>query len=489
VSPLAEDARRRAEAALDGAEKPAAVKALSTGFAETGDPALLGACAASVSLKASSIDFDQSVLMGVHAVLFSRAAEIGVEAARSIHVELLAPAHFSLVARLRKALQPALATPAAEPAPENRVLLVTPQVLGKRHAATWRALELCARLQGEHGRDVLILNTNGWPMHPASTFRPAWTATRPPHQGMIQLDYHGQRIRVFCVPPAPDLLTRTRTAIAATHAFNPAVALSQGAMHPAGDLVSETRPVVYLPTTSLEPIARAHLFVDFAGNYAEPEIDHAGLHGLAPEVRAFRLEFAAREPADAEPITREALGLPEDAFVAAVAGTRLDRELGAPFQAMMAEILARSARVRFLVVGSAPTLADPLKAMSDRLAIAPYTDRLSAHFSLADAYLAPPRIGGGRTAWLAAQAGLPAVYLDFGDVSTALGREHAVADLEALRDAIVAMAEDPGAAAAWRARAEAVRAGIAAREDGMDALLRCMDDAPALFSARTEAAA
>ena len=171
--------------------------------------------------------------------------------------------------------------------------------------------------------------------------------------------------------------------------------------------------------------------------------------------------------------SRHSLDLDEEAFVVVAVGSPIWRK-GPDLFVHLADRLARRVQpVRMRWLGADPVVPHPdlVTPLADRARLEleavvdflPPTDRVFDHLRCADAFVLTSREDANPLVCLeAAAVGLPVVCFDNGGIPAALGPEACIdvpyPDIEAMADALVALAEDePGRRARGRAAAAAVR--------------------------------
>lgn len=271
-------------------------------------------------------------------------------------------------------------------------------------------------------------------------------------------------------------------------ALAPRLVVGIGNMVHVADLAAAGCPTLALPLTFTLPIGGAHgVLGDLDGRLGSWERpDLAGFP--LPVIHRFGGHFALKPPA--APLTRAALGLPDNAFVFVAIGSRLAREIDPAYEAVLARILDAAPGSWLLCVNLAGhAFATPALRDHPRIRLAPATEE-RAVYPVCDAYLNPPRVGGATSAFHALHDGLPVVTFPDGDVARLVQQPRTSADPDAYVAQAVALATDPATLA--RARAD-IRDNLLPALTDRDAIVRdlatLIDLARAEFDRRqTEAA-
>jgi glycosyltransferase involved in cell wall biosynthesis len=171
--------------------------------------------------------------------------------------------------------------------------------------------------------------------------------------------------------------------------------------------------------------------------------------------RLFHMHPGFSAPAETPPVTRAELGLPQEAFVFAVVGGRLDDEVDGRFLDLLESIVEHpSAHIAMMgrfeqfeaVVGTRARL-------SGRVSFLGYRTDLLATLRTCNAFLNPNRTGGGRSGAYAQYAGLPVLSLRHGDVASTIGEENGCDSYTDMAQRALRLISDPCEQAQGRAAA------------------------------------
>lgn len=128
-------------------------------------------------------------------------------------------------------------------------------------------------------------------------------------------------------------------------------------------------------------------------------------------------------------LTRKQLDLPEDKFLIAVVGNRLDLECGTEFVALLKRMLQNNPMIGIVIIGETKNLNTHFSE-NDNIYFIGYQEYLQNVYDILDLYLNPVRAGGGYSSQMAMQAGLPVVTMPGGDVAYMTGEDFIVTDYE-----------------------------------------------------------
>ena len=236
------------------------------------------------------------------------------------------------------------------------------------------------------------------------------------------------------------LLQRWRDILPAIAQFDPDGILLVGLYSPLAAALFAVRPVVGMSSHTLPPLAPLDVWLSADETLAPGPVAWSSAFPL-PQVHFH--PYRIKRPQGPWALTRNALGLAEDAVIWLTVGARLGQEIsGAWAQRMIAE-LKRQPRVVWLLVGGngelPPALAAAPAAQLRVLALRP---DIGGILQLSDIYVNPPRMGGGFSVAEAMAAGLPVVSFADSDGGDKVG-ELALADPEAYMQRLAALTASP----------------------------------------------
>lgn len=324
-------------------------------------------------------------------------------------------------------------------APNDRVLVLTEQFIAPPHAPSKDALDYARAFQ-DLGREVMIASTCALGRQLYSPLLPGSRCNLIEGlAGATALAFEGRTFRYH--QPASGLFNNATLAesLAAIEAFDPALALVVGGQNLVGELLARRSFVVQYPTFAGLPTTKAFRFFTWRA-LSEDETATLARLGLADQ-HLFAHHPGFEPPARTQALTRAQFGIPEDAFVFAVAGMRLGLDVDEAFLDLMRDIRARRPDAHFVFIGEFDGYDERIGALADGASFIGFHSDILSAYALCDAYINPTRKGGGSAIVHALSAGLPALSVAFGDAYEAVRGLPPLADYDALAHAACALAE------------------------------------------------
>lgn len=154
-----------------------------------------------------------------------------------------------------------------------------------------------------------------------------------------------------------------------------------------------------------------------------------------------------------EPMDRTALGLSEDHFVIATVGNRLGIELDETYITGMELAVRDRPKAVWMVVGGLPeNLVDACQqVLGPKFLHIPFSPILGRLMTVVDVFANPFRVGGGRSGYLALEAGAAVLTLGQGDVATAIPEDVRAQDPEDYFRRLELLIDEPDLLRAYKA--------------------------------------
>lgn len=313
-------------------------------------------------------------------------------------------------------LQTRLETPV-----EKRIVIVTQQLLGQRHAPSLDAYEFAHMLQNDFGKQVLIINSIEFGKTPLSPLQPAFIGNVVDEwQGVRNVAYKGGDILSF--QPDGDCFTHKAMlqSVTAIQKFQPSMILSIGTRNFIADLFGKDVFTFMYPTGQGIPVTSNNYFMTW-NNPGPEDWNHVEAERLQSQY-LFAMHPGFEPPAKMGEMSRKQFDIPENAFVILVIGARLGAEIDDSFIRMMTDI-SQEEKAFFVFVGHFNGYKDIFlaeKSLSERHCYIGFQQDISSVMTLGDAYINPKRRGGGSVIIYAMAHSLPALSLPYGDAYEAV---------------------------------------------------------------------
>lgn len=316
---------------------------------------------------------------------------------------------------------------------ENLVVVFANQVLGLQHGPTQTIFDRSYSLKTCFNKEVFIINSAEMPRSTVLPFFDPLVAnfiTDYNDIGTIRAGELGGFSFYQCKKVMPDE-TEIRKVLNFIQANKPAFILNIGGGNITADLCSSMVPVVTMACSFDLPATEGTFSV-----LARPlnQEDRQLLEACNVEIdRVFESEYTYRIPSCSIQLSRQDLGIPETSFAIGIVGYRLDKEISDKFAQDLNKMLLRNPNFFLVFIGGFERYKQlrsthgGIKRQSVYLGT---RGDLSAVLGCCDAYLNPPRLGGGTSAVMALAQGLPAFTFNFGDVAHAVGARYHIESLD-----------------------------------------------------------
>ncbi|MBM7868334.1 hypothetical protein GTO89_15880 [Heliobacterium gestii] len=312
--------------------------------------------------------------------------------------------------------------PAAERDSE-RVVVITNQYLGLQHGPTMTALDRAHALQSKLGKKVVLINAAEMPRSLPLPFFLPFLATFKGNLSRIDLTrFQGQAFPFYqCKDEMPNVEEMMKI-LAFIKEIRPAFILSIGGNNITADLCSRIAPVATLGCVSGLAVSEGQFFLPW-GDLVKEDEEKATQLGIAAE-RIISCDFTFYIRPQRKKLSRADLGIDEKAFVLAIVGGRLDEEVQPAYAQELDRFLEGNPEAFIAFAGHFERYEKYRAAypsFAGQSCFAGYQDDILAFNEVCDAYLNPPRTGGGTSALEALYMGNPVFTQPRGDVAYVAG--------------------------------------------------------------------
>jgi UDP-N-acetylglucosamine:LPS N-acetylglucosamine transferase len=345
--------------------------------------------------------------------------------------------HKSILAEYEKALPESPKWIPATERNKNIVIVMTNQILGIAHGPTQTALDRCHTLQAM-GKNVFLINTAEMPKQLYLPFyEGAVFNFIEEYSSINSFEYLGKDVPFYqCREEMPNITEMTRI-VNLIAEMKPDFILSVGGNNFTSDLCSKIVPVLTQGCVNGLPTTEGQFYL----MWREPhESELSVLEQLDIErERIIESHFTFRIRPQEKQLTRERFEIPKNKFVLAVVGGRLDHEVTTEFTNELADFLERNPQVLIAFAGAFSryeTWKDSYPCLEKQTRYLGFQDDILAFYDLCDAYLNPPRTGGGTSAVEAMYKGMHVFTYPIGDVSHDAGLYYHITSFNDVEDFI-----------------------------------------------------
>ena len=332
----------------------------------------------------------------------------------------------------------------AEERNRDRIAIIVLQFLGKRHAPTKTAMERIETII-RLGKEVLVI-------HSAEQLTqcgelPFWKGMigNIDHtlDGMNRVEGNNGCIFPMYQPLSvmPDYV-EIQKILTMIRQYSPYKVIVLGDHCLLGDLVAEMIPTVCIPMTFSTIPEKYNQFVAVGKHLTQKDYEYIKSVGCDPE-RYIESTFTFELIPQTTCLTRRQLSIPEDKFVLAIVGIRLDHEVTEEFIRGIQKVFEHDCYIAFAgTFESYMSMCEKLPQLGKNSTYVGYQDDILALEEVCDLYVNPPRVGGGFSVVEAFYKGKPAVTLPYGDVAASAGPDFWVEDLQEMENTILRYKED-----------------------------------------------
>ena len=319
---------------------------------------------------------------------------------------------------------------------KKRIVIIAEQIMFLQHAPTKMVLEYIYILQEYLGYEILLfacpcdgfLTENLWN---SGQYLRRMTRDEFVNEA-IRVFYRGAEIFGYQINMTKFGPKEYNMMFSMIYAFNPLFVFQCGVSNPVADLARKFTTVVSMPMSIQAAVSDADILIRNGGRLSE-EIEAEYEEALIEnQVQLFERGAEVSFEASAEKQDRPELGLPEDKFLIAVVGNRLDEEMDEEFIGVMKSILERTENTAIVTVGDMKEKKNLFAGteFENRMYHLEWQKNLLKTYTALDLYLNPNRNGGGHSGLMAVVSGIPVVTLPGNDVASNAGERFVVADYD-----------------------------------------------------------
>lgn len=328
---------------------------------------------------------------------------------------------------------------------QKRIIIVTEQLLHMNHAPTIIVLNFAYALKNL-GYEVLIFSCpcnrgiadNLW-YHPMY-MRSLEQFTHFP----MKIRFQDETIDAYQIDMNNNCVKEYHMMLTMIYAWNPIFVLDLGTINPVVDLTRNFTTLVSWNMDIACPISEGSILIRTGKLEDDLEEKYKQILGSKQRQCFMEDKFPILAENTKDAFSRTELELPEDKFLIAIVGNRLNEDLNIRFIALMETLLSEAPQIDFVVIGNISSVKEKLTEtiFTDRVHYLGYQEQLVKVYPALDLYLNPERTGGGLSAVMALITGIPVVTLPNCDVAGNVGEEFVAADYDKMIETVIRYTSD-----------------------------------------------
>lgn len=302
---------------------------------------------------------------------------------------------------------------------KNRVVIITEQLLeDSSHAPTLMTLQTAYTLQQRFHYEVLIFTCASNKVLPVTL----WVDTygfNSGEYGFKKRPYNNTLLPVYQYPLDSCSLTDYTQMLTQIYDWNPMFVLNMGVNNPIADLPKSFTTLVCRDMSTTPPISEADILIRGISYNTTAEIAYKQSYSAHQTQLFMTQKFPVISYNSSATFTRKDLNLPEDKFLIAIVGNRLDTEIDNDFLKILFCLLTKTTNIDFVIIGETSHIQTCFSETPywKRIHFLGYCNSLLSVYQTLNLYLNPKRLGGGWSSAIALQAGLPVVTFPNCDVA------------------------------------------------------------------------
>ncbi len=308
---------------------------------------------------------------------------------------------------------------------KNRIVVITEQLLNENHAPTKAVLDYAVALK-KLGYEVAIFVCPSSKKLPEGVWHRAIYMDNEnfPKNAFFTLKYRDAVLDVCQMNMDEGGIEQYKRMIEFIYEFNPLFVYSMGLMNPIGDVMNRFTTVVARKYSLGLPLSQADVLVKIEDNNDTMEVYKCCCNQKIISEGRTMTYFDASDKC----VSRNQFGLPEDGFLIAVVGNRLDKEIDDEFIQLLRKIVLIREDIYIAIIGKV-NVAKSLffdDVFDGHIHFLDYCPDLMSLYKVVDLYVNPKRYGGGYSALMALIAKVPVITLPDCDVAFNAGEEFVV---------------------------------------------------------------
>lgn len=313
---------------------------------------------------------------------------------------------------------------------KNRVVIVTEQILHPNHAPTRQVLNYAYAMHKALGYEVYIFSCpcDGYLSDDVWYGVEGMVSKDEYRNSMMEIEFRGIIFQGYQINMPKEHNKDYNMMFSIIHALNPIFVLSMGAFNPVLDVINSFTTVVAKAMNTGFPVSEADILLKVGREVKKKEDLEYIQNNTSQKILYIDKIATLFEDSDAT-FSRAQYNLPEDKFIMAVVGNRLNEEIGKEFVNVLNKILQDNSDIDVALIGNLEEITDAINELpKDRVILTGQVSDLMGVYKLVDLYINPKRGGGGHSSIMAMKSGVPIVTLPKCDVAYNAGEDFIVED-------------------------------------------------------------
>lgn len=313
---------------------------------------------------------------------------------------------------------------------QNKIVIVTNQLLGIEHAPTRNVLEICSALQ-DIGKEVLLVvaveidKTISTALG-CSWYKPIVQNYYDSYTGIFKIPYYANNIEGLQFILTDENGIEVTDVIEFIYNYNPQFIWYMGGTSLFADLFRKVTTVVSMPFSDGHIISEAPILIEYMKSNSKDIITMENyIYKQGQSIVHFNYEQPIHP--SIRSYNRSEFGLKEDDFIIAIVGNRLDSDITKDMVHIINHILEISHNIHLVFIGEIHKLTSIKE--ENRVSYLGFQPDLIGVLSLFDLFINPPRKGGGTGAYWALYNSVPVITLDNCDVANCVTSEFICNDI------------------------------------------------------------
>lgn len=336
----------------------------------------------------------------------------------------------------------------------NRIVIITDQILTINHSPSKIILEQCYTLQKEMGIEIFLvinpinvtlLNNNIWCEYISENYlreldgdyivsyknNDIYIESKK-YDGNFIINYKDISIKGKQILFNQNNRTLQNQVLKEIYELKPRFVYNINSINPLADLCKSFTTVVASGMSYGYPISDASILLCLSDKNIEEKHNYDILSPYQQYIVKYKIQYIIDESKYIH--KRKEFGLPEDNFIITIVGNRLQDEITQEFIDILERIIRINSSISILFIGNYDNYSESFNkdTFKNKVFFIGYQSDLLSVISIADLYLNPPRKGGGISALIALYAGVPVITLPNCDVAGNAGEKYICNNIEEL---------------------------------------------------------